>query len=135
MDSKEVKRQMKTSCNLIHTITNIKINECTQTKTPDAKEDMEILQTLRLKFTGGDGWLVIIIGVDYYVVETYDAPKRRTSQPVIQTYQTYTLPIDMKGKVGMLKLLNVNTAINTIGVRVSDNSFFILKEEGMSEAR
>ena len=133
MDSKEIKRQMKTACNLIHTIENIKVNECTQTKTPDAKEDMEILQTLRLKFTGGDGWLVMISGADYYVVETYNVPKRRYNQPVVHTYQTYTLPMDMKGKVGMLKLVDVNTAINTIGLRISDNSFYILKEKDMSE--
>ena len=134
MDSKEIKRQMKTACKLIHIIETMKINEFTQTKTPDAKEDMEILQTLRLKFVGGDGWLVTISGADYYVVETYDAVNRRRPQPVIHTYQTYTLPMDMKGKVGMLKLVDVNTAINTIGVRISDNSFYILKEEGMSEA-
>lgn len=133
MDSKEIKQQMKTACNLIRTITNIKINECTQTNTPDAKEDMEILQTLRLKFVGGDGWLVMISGADYYVVETYDAVNKRKPQPVIQTYQTYTLPMDMKGKVGMLKLVDVNTAISTIGVRISDNSFFIIKEKDMSE--
>jgi hypothetical protein len=72
-------------------------------------------------------YIVMIRPNDQYVVADY-TDTILTDAPTVITYAAETLPILLRGRVGMLKLTEVNTLIPGVGVRTGPNTFFIPKE-------
>jgi hypothetical protein len=57
---------------------------------------------------------------DYHVINF--SAKNRT------VYQSDTLPVGMKGKLGMLKMLNVGDVLPDVGARITETGFFVVGE-------
>lgn len=69
-------------------------------------------------FSQGAGYLVFIDGLDY-AVNKIGSDERK----VLTSDQ---LPDDIKGKVGMLKLVNDSQIIENVGIKVASDTFFVL---------
>jgi len=75
--------------------------------------------------SSGKYYTVMIRAEDQYVVVDH---ANNNSDPVVSTYTAETLPILLRGRVGMLKLTEVSTLIPGVGVRTGIHTFFIPKE-------
>jgi hypothetical protein len=74
------------------------------------------------KYKNSDqGYLVRIDNGVYSVATGYNSP--------ITLYQSDTLPAHLKTNLGMLKLLGKGATVPDIGVRISENEFFVVGEE------
>jgi hypothetical protein len=76
-------------------------------------------------YSSGKYYTVMIRPNDEYVVVDH---ANNNSDPVVSTYTAETLPILLRGRVGMLKLTEVKTLIPGVGVRTGTQTFFIPKE-------
>jgi len=83
-------------------------------------EEMLTIENVKSRFEAGKAALVIKDD-GKYLVKIGDA---------IQLYDNNTLPEDMKGKLGMLKLVEAETFISNMGCRISDEVFVVVMGEG-----
>jgi len=84
-------------------------------------------QTIYDAKSSGKYYIVMIRPNDQYVVADY-GNLTMTDEPTLTTYTAETLPILLRGRVGMLKLTEVKTLIPGVGVRTGTQTFFIPKE-------
>jgi len=83
-------------------------------------EEMLTIENVKSRFEAGKAALVIKDD-GKYLVKMGD---------VIQLFNDNTLPEDMKGKLGMLKLVEAETFISDMGCRISDEVFVVVMGEG-----
>jgi hypothetical protein len=83
-------------------------------------EEMLTIESVKSRFEAGKAALVIKDD-GKYLVKMGD---------VIQLFNDNTLPDDMKGKLGMLKLVEAETFISDMGCRISDEVFVVVMGEG-----
>ena len=88
-------------------------------KTKKAKQDMMTIEAIKDKF-GGEQTALIIKDEGKYMV--------KIGQDV-QIYDDNTLPESMRGKLGMLKLVEAEHFISSVGCRINDEIFVVLTEE------
>jgi len=79
-------------------------------------EEMLTIENVKSRFEAGKAALVIKDD-GKYLVKMGDA---------IQLFNDNTLPEDMKGKLGMLKLVEAETFISNMGCRISDEVFVVV---------
>ena len=83
------------------------------------KEDMLTIESIKDKF-GSEHTALIIKDEGKYMV--------KIGQDV-QLYDDNTLPESMRGKLGMLKLVEAEHFISSVGCRINDEIFVVLTEE------
>jgi len=83
------------------------------------KDDMLTIESIKDKF-GSEHTALIIKDEGKYMV--------KIGQDV-QIYDDNTLPESMKGKLGMLKLVEAEHFISNIGCRINDEIFVVLTQE------
>ena len=86
---------------------------------PSAYEDHMIAKEVEKCYENGNGAVVTIHGKDYAVKE----------EKCVTIYGTDNLPAWIKRGVGMLKLVEDNTLIGKVGFKISEQSFFVMKEK------
>lgn len=84
-------------------------------------------QTIHNAKASNKYYLVMIRSDDQYVVADYNN-LNIVDEPIVTTYTAETLPILLRGRVGMLKLTEGGTLVPGVGVRTGFNTFFIPKE-------
>lgn len=62
--------------------------------------------------------------------DTYMATRRSDSGYVVETFTDATLPDHIRGSLGLLKLVEDNTAIPGVGARVNARLYFVMDKEG-----
>ncbi len=88
-------------------------------KTQKAEHEMLTVQDVRDAFSHDKTSMVIVVDKNY-VVKTGDN---------VQLYDDNTLPEHLRGKLGMLKLVEPEAVVTGIGCRVSVDSFVIVNDE------
>ena len=83
------------------------------------KEDMMTIESVKDKF-GSEHTALIIKDEGKYMV--------KIGQDV-QIYDDNTLPVEMRGKLGMLKLVEAEHFVSSVGCRINDEIFVVLTEE------
>jgi hypothetical protein len=90
-------------------------------------EEQRIAKDIHKCFTNGNGAVVTIHGNDYAVSShssgNADEPEK------VEIYGTDTLPSWIRGKIGMLKLIEKGQLLNGAGYRLDDNVFFVARGE------
>lgn len=81
--------------------------------------DMLTIESVRQKFSSNNAALVIKDQGKYIVKTGAD----------VQVYDDNTLPENLRGRLGMLKLVEVEHFISNTGCRISDEIFVVLTEE------
>jgi hypothetical protein len=82
-------------------------------------EEMLTIDKVKSQFENGKTALVIKDD-GKYLVKIGDA---------IQLYDNNTLPEDMRGKLGMLKLVEAEAFVSNVGCRINDEVFVVVVEE------
>jgi hypothetical protein len=82
-------------------------------------EEMLTIEKVKSQFENGKTALVIKDD-GKYLVKIGDA---------IQLYDNNTLPEDMRGKLGMLKLVEAEAFVSNVGCRINDEVFVLVVEE------
>jgi hypothetical protein len=82
------------------------------------KQDMMTIESIREKF-GSEHTALIIKDEGKYMV--------KIGQDV-QLYDDNTLPVEMRGKLGMLKLVEAEHFVSEVGCRINDEIFVVLTE-------
>ena len=90
----------------------------------DVKADMVTIQETTKAFQNQKTALVVLEGGGYIV-------KIRDN---VQLYDDMTLPVELRGKLGMLKLVDNEAMVTGIGCRVSNEIFVLLLEEENNDA-
>jgi len=88
-------------------------------QTSKFKDDMLTIESIKDKF-GSEHTALIIKDEGKYMV--------KIGQDV-QLYDDNTLPESMRGKLGMLKLVEAEHFISSVGCRINDEIFVVLTEE------
>jgi len=88
-------------------------------QTKKFKDDMLTIESIRNRFGDNKAALVIKDEGKYLV---------RVGQDV-QLYDDNTLPVEMRGKLGMLKLVEAEHFVSDVGCRINDEIFVVLTEE------
>jgi len=88
-------------------------------KTQKAEHEMLTVQDVRDAFTHDKTSMVIVVDKNY-VVKTGDN---------VQLYDDNTLPENIRGKLGMLKLVEPEAVVTGIGCRVSVDAFVVVNDE------
>lgn len=88
-------------------------------KTKKSKQDMMTIEAIKDRF-GGEQTALIIKDEGKYMV--------KIGQDV-QIYDDNTLPVEMRGKLGMLKLVEAEHFISSVGCRINDEIFVVLTQE------
>ena len=91
-------------------------------KTQTAEHEMLTVHGVRDAFTHDKTSMVIVVDKNY-VVKTGDN---------VQLYDDNTLPEHLRGKLGMLKLVEPEAVVTGIGCRVSVDSFVVVHDEPQS---
>jgi len=81
--------------------------------------DMLTIESVRKKFSSNNAALVIKDQGKYIVKTGAD----------VQVYDDNTLPENLRGRLGMLKLVEAEHFISNTGCRISDEIFVVLTEE------
>lgn len=93
------------------------------TKTEEAQSEMVTIESIKDKFEAGK--TTVVLRVDgKYVVQTGDK---------VEILDDNALPHSIRGKIGMLKLVEDEHTITDVGCRVNSETFVILNNEGVSE--
>jgi hypothetical protein len=87
-------------------------------QTKKFKDDMLTIESIRNRFGDNKAALVIKDEGKYLV---------RIGQDV-QLYDDNTLPVEMRGKLGMLKLVEAEHFVSEVGCRINDEIFVVLTE-------
>ena len=85
-------------------------------KLKEAEAEMLTVTDIESKFKGA-GTSLVLIANGKYLVKTGDE---------VQTYDDNTLPIEMRGKLGMLKLVEPEQMIEGVGCRATTEVFVLL---------
>jgi len=88
---------------------------------PQMKEDYDTTKQIAEAYSTHKGSLVLLNGRDYLVREGED------ESPLILSSEQ--LPSDLKGKIGLLKLLEDNHFMKDVGYRLDATTFFIVRGE------
>jgi hypothetical protein len=88
---------------------------------PGLKEDYDTTKQIAEAYSSLKGAFVLINGGDYLVQDKQDL-----SPLVLSSDQ---LPSDLKGKLGMLKLLEDNHFMKDVGYRLNATTFFVMQSE------
>ena len=88
-------------------------------KSKKFKDDMMTIESIKEKF-GSEHTALIIKDEGKYMV--------KIGQDV-QIYDDNTLPVEMRGKLGMLKLVEAEHFVSSVGCRINDEIFVVLTEE------
>jgi hypothetical protein len=83
------------------------------------KQDMLTIESIRDRFGDNKAALVIKDEGKYLVKIGQD----------VQVYDDNTLPVEMRGKLGMLKLVEAEHFVSSVGCRINDEIFVVLTEE------
>lgn len=83
------------------------------------KQDMLTIESIKEKF-GSEHTALIIKDEGKYMV--------KIGQDV-QIYDDNTLPVEMRGKLGMLKLVEAEHFVSSVGCRINDEIFVVLTQE------
>lgn len=84
-----------------------------------SKVDMQTIEEAQKAFDSRDKHALIVLADGKYIVKVLDN---------VQLYDDTTLPHDLRGKLGMLKLVEAEQMVTGIGCRVSDEIFVVLHE-------
>ena len=87
-------------------------------ETKKFKDDMLTIESIRNRFGDNKAALVIKDEGKYLVKIGQD----------VQVYDDNTLPVEMRGKLGMLKLVEAEHFVSDIGCRINDEIFVVLTE-------
>lgn len=85
----------------------------------EAKVDMATIQEAQSAFASKGKHALIVLADGKYIVKVLDN---------VQLYDDTTLPVDLRGKLGMLKLVEDEQMVTGIGCRVSNEIFVVLHE-------
>jgi hypothetical protein len=85
-------------------------------KLQETEDEMLTVTDIESKFKGA-GTSLILVANGKYLVKTGDE---------IQTYDDNTLPVEMRGKLGMLKLVEPEQMIEGVGCRATTEVFVVL---------
>jgi hypothetical protein len=88
-------------------------------QTKKFKDDMLTIESIKEKF-GSEHTALIIKDEGKYMV--------KIGQDV-QIYDDNTLPVEMRGKLGMLKLVEAEHFVSSVGCRINDEIFVVLTQE------
>lgn len=88
-------------------------------KTKTLKADMLTIESIRDRFPSEHTALVIKDEGKYMVKIGQD----------VQIYDDNTLPVNLRGKLGMLKLVEAEHFVSSVGCRINDEIFVVLTEE------
>ena len=84
-----------------------------------SKVDMQTIEEAQKAFDNKYKHALIVLADGKYIVKVLDN---------VQLYDDTTLPHDLRGKLGMLKLVEAEQMVTGIGCRVSDEIFVVLHE-------
>jgi len=84
-----------------------------------SKVDMQTIEEAQKAFDDKHKHALIVLADGKYIVKVLDN---------VQLYDDTTLPHDLRGKLGMLKLVEAEQMVTGIGCRVSDEIFVVLHE-------
>lgn len=84
-----------------------------------SKVDMQTIEEAQKAFDSRGKHALIVLADGKYIVKVLDN---------VQLYDDTTLPHDLRGKLGMLKLVEAEQMVTGIGCRVSDEIFVVLHE-------
>jgi hypothetical protein len=84
-----------------------------------SKVDMQTIEEAQKAFDSKYKHALIVLADGKYIVKVLDN---------VQLYDDTTLPHDLRGKLGMLKLVEAEQMVTGIGCRVSDEIFVVLHE-------
>jgi hypothetical protein len=87
-------------------------------ETKKFKDDMLTIESIRNRFGDNKAALVIKDEGKYLVKIGQD----------VQLYDDNTLPVEMRGKLGMLKLVEAEHFVSEVGCRINDEIFVVLTE-------
>ena len=73
--------------------------------------------------SSGGGVVVLTRGADYIVAE------RNRDGDQVQVFSSDTLPASIKRNLGLLKLAQNEQAVNGVGLRLDENSYFVMTKE------
>jgi predicted Zn-dependent protease len=80
---------------------------------------MQTIEDAQKAFDNKHKHALIVLADGKYIVKVLDN---------VQLYDDTTLPHDLRGKLGMLKLVEAEQMVTGIGCRVSDEIFVVLHE-------
>lgn len=86
-------------------------------KLREAEAEMLTVTDIEAKFKADKGTSLVLLSNGKYVVKTGDE---------VQLYDDNTLPLDMRGKLGMLKLVEPEQMIEGVGCRATTEVFVLL---------
>jgi hypothetical protein len=86
-------------------------------KLKEAEAEMLTVTDIEAKFKSAKGTSLVLLSNGKYVVKTGDE---------VQLYDDNTLPVDMRGKLGMLKLVEPEQMIEGVGCRATTEVFVLL---------
>jgi hypothetical protein len=89
-------------------------------KLREAEAEMLTVTDIESKFKSDKGTSLVLLSNGKYVVKTGDE---------VQLYDDNTLPLDMRGKLGMLKLVEPEQMIEGVGCRATTEVFVLLTAE------
>jgi hypothetical protein len=89
-------------------------------KLREAEAEMLTVTDIESKFKTDKGTSLVLLSNGKYVVKTGDE---------VQLYDDNTLPLDMRGKLGMLKLVEPEQMIEGVGCRATTEVFVLLTAE------
>jgi hypothetical protein len=89
-------------------------------KLREAEAEMLTVTDIEAKFKSDKGTSLVLLSSGKYLVKTGDD---------IQLYDDNTLPLDMRGKLGMLKLVEPEQMIEGVGCRATTEVFVLLTAE------
>lgn len=92
----------------------------------DLWEADNIRRKIHDDMSNGDGYVVVLHGGYYAVSPSVDHGHEKA-----EYYDEDTVPANIKRGVGMLKLAEEDAFVKDVGVRCSENTFFIVKELGV----
>lgn len=84
---------------------------------PEAVRESLVAEHIQTAYNTGNGHLVLIDGLDY-------ALKKGDEEVVL--LRSDQLPDEVKGKIGILKLVEVSQIVENVGIRARENVFFVL---------
>lgn len=81
---------------------------------------MTTIEQIKNKFDGYKNAALVVLDAGKYVVKTGDR---------VDLYDDTTLPVSMRGKIGMLKLVADEQCVSDVGCRVSSEVFVVVNDD------
>lgn len=101
------------------------IDGLTQTKEAlsmwtDAKKEADVAAGVDMALAAKKFYIVVTRNGQYFV---------KFADQTVNIYDDGSFPDELRGKLGLLKLLTTGQMVDNVGCRVNDNTFVLLKEE------